>query len=326
MKILAVASFALVLLAACGSTDLGSILGGGSPSESQSTYELRGRVDSVDLNSRSIYLTNVSGSQSNLGGGNTARVYFDDKTPVEYQGRQYTPQDLERGDEIAVRAYESGNRLLAERISVTYNVAGSGSTSGSTSGGLYGSDLRGTVTFVDSSRRTIEIDRGSGSRTTVEYDANTPVRYSGRTYGVADLKRGDEIEITTRDLGSGRILAQDINVVRSVSMGSGSTYPGTTQPAVSTVRGTVRFHDVNRRTIELETVSWYSSSFQPAPGGSTGSNLIVQYGANTGVEVSGRVQPISGLERGDIVDVQLQDPRATTPLATRIVLVQDVRR
>jgi len=76
-KSLAAASLMLILLAACGS--VGDILGGGGSGQQQGTYEIRGTVDSIDLNSRSIYLTNVSGYTSMLSnGGNAVRVYYDD--------------------------------------------------------------------------------------------------------------------------------------------------------------------------------------------------------------------------------------------------------
>ena len=113
-KSLAAASLLLILLAACGS--VGDVLGGGS-GQQQGTYEIRGTVDSIDPNSRSIYLTNVSGYTSMLsGGGNAVRVYYEDRTPVEYNGQTYRTTDLERGDEVAVRVDESGNTLMAESV------------------------------------------------------------------------------------------------------------------------------------------------------------------------------------------------------------------
>src|SRR5688572_21674748 len=107
-KTLAVAALTLLLAAACGSTGIGDILGGGTGN--QSSYDISGTVDAVDLNTRSIYLTNVSGYNKNLmgTGGNTVRVYYDDQTTVSYQGKNYRPQDLERGDQVRIRAGESG--------------------------------------------------------------------------------------------------------------------------------------------------------------------------------------------------------------------------
>ena len=137
-KSLAAASLMLILLAACGS--VGDILGGGGSGQQQGNYEIRGTVESVDLNSRSVYLTNVSGYTSMLsnGGGNAVRVYYDERTPVSFNGQTYRPTDLERGDQVAVRVDESGNTLMAESMTVLSDVSSGSSNptypSGSTSG------------------------------------------------------------------------------------------------------------------------------------------------------------------------------------------------
>jgi hypothetical protein len=185
-KSLAAASLALVLLAACGSSGMGDILGGGS---NPSNYEIRGTVDSVDLNSRSIYLTNVSGYSSMLsnGGGNAVRVYYDDRTPVDYNGQSYRPSDLERGDQVSVRVDESGNTLMAESLTVTRDASSNSSSYPGSSSGSYESSLRGTVRYIDTARRTIEVDRGTGSVSIVEFDTNTPVYFNSQTYNPSDL-------------------------------------------------------------------------------------------------------------------------------------------
>lgn len=316
-KALTVASLALLFLAACGSSGgLGDILGGGSGA---SDYEIRGTVDHVDTSSRVVHLTNVSGYNnmlSNGGSSSTVRVYFDDDTTVGYQGQTFRVADLERGDEVSVRVDESGNQLHAQSMTVLRDVSVSGS--GTMPGGVYNSTLRGTVRYVDTSRRTIEVDRGSGSLMTVEYETATPVYFNNQTYRASDLERGDEIEIRLRDTGSNRSMAQDITVIRSVSSGS---MGGSTSSQMATIRGTVRYVDTSRRTIELESASW-ASGFNS--GANTGSRVIVSYGANTSVEVSGKMHPVSGLERGDVIEVRVQNAKATTPFADRIYLVRDV--
>src|SRR5256885_6146390 len=97
-KVIAAAAFALLVVAACSSSGgLGDILG----TNSNNRYDIRGTVDSVDLNSRSIWLTNASGYNTSLasGGSNSsgsaARVYYNDNTAVRFHGRNYRPQDLE---------------------------------------------------------------------------------------------------------------------------------------------------------------------------------------------------------------------------------------
>ena len=313
-KSLSVLSLAVLLLAACASSDNGGIFGGSN----QNNYEIRGTVDSVDTNSRTIYLTNVSGYNTSMlsGGGNNVRVSYDDRTTVAYQGQNYRPQDLERGDEIAVRVDESGNSLIAESVTVTRNVS-SGSVYDN---GTYGSTLRGTVRNVDTSRRTIEVDRGFGSYVMVEYDnSSLPVYYNNQSYRVSDLERGDEIEIRGRDLGNNRYLAQDVTVTRSISAGSN----GSSSSQYATVRGTVRSIDTARRTIELESASWISGFNS---GNSSVNRMTFQYDTSVGVLVSGQQHPVENLERGDVVEVQFRNTNATMPFVDRITLVRDVRR
>jgi hypothetical protein len=318
-KSLGAAALMLVLLAACGSSGIGDVLGGGS-NTGASNYEIRGTVDSVDLNSRTIYLTNVSGYSNMLsnGGGSSVRVYYDQNVPVSYQGQTYRPEDLERGDQVAVRVDENGNNsLVAQSVTVLTDVSG-GSNTGS---GVYGSTLHGTVRSVNTSRRTIEVDRGYGSSTTiVEYGTNTPVYFNNQTYAPADLERGDEIDIRFDDLGSGRMAARDITVTRNVNGTYGSTG---TSSSTSTIRGTVRYVDTARRTIELESANWIAG-FNSGAG--SGSIVTVQYDTNAGVDVSGRIQPISGLERGDVIEVQATRSSSSSVLfAQRIYLVRDAR-
>lgn len=331
-KALTAATLAFVFLAACGSSGLGDILGGGTNTGgSNARSELRGTVDYVDTSNRSITLTNVSGRDTSMlsGGGNTVRVYYDDRTPVTYNNQTYRPQDLERGDEVSVRVQESGNNLVAESMTVVRDVS-SGSSSGSYPGGSTypgGSNsdtvVRGTVRYVDTSRRTIEVDRGNGSLATVEYETNTPVYFNNQTYRAADLERGDEVDIRVRSTGNNRWLAEQVSVVRSVNgSGNGPSRGGSTSNQTTTIRGTVRNVDTSRRTIELESASWRSNFNRGT--GTNSSRVTVSYDTNTMVDVSGNLNPVSGLERGDVVDVQVQNANATTPFAQRIILVRDV--
>ena len=317
----------VLLLAGCGSSGgMGDIFGGnnGNTGNQQQAYELRGTVDSVDLNSRSVYLTNVSGYNSMLssGGsnGNNVRVYFDDRTPVDYQGRSYRPEDLERGDQVSVRVDESGNRLYATAMSVTYNANTSNNSYPNNSypnNGSYGTTFRGTVNSVDTSRRTITLDRGYGSYVTVEYDTSTPVYYNNQTYRAADLDRGDEIEIRGTDLGSNRFRASDITVTRNVGNGSYGSSQNT-----STLRGTVRYIDTSRRTIELGSTSWMSGF---TTGTGSGGTITIGYDPSASVDVQGQLHPVSGLEAGDIIEVQVMNPNSSLPIASRITLIRNAR-
>lgn len=306
------AVLALFFLAGCGSGGmggLGDILGGGS--DRTALNEIRGTVDQIDTSSRSILLTNVSEvsaslREGGLGSGTTARVYYDNDTPVNYQGQTYRPEDLERGDQVAVRVDRSGNRLHAESMTVIYD-----SSTGTGTGGAM-TNVRGSVTYVDTSRRTIAIDRGTyGGTVTVEYDANTDVLYQGRRFAPADLERGDEIEVDVRDYGSGRLLAQDIQVLRSASETSASA---------STLRGTVRSIDTSRRLIQLDQANWISRF---STGTTLGNTVTVQYETNTSVEYQGQLYPVANLERGDVVDARVRTVGSTL-IADELSLVRDV--
>ena len=323
-KALAASVLAVLFLAACGSTGggLGDILGGGGNTSSNS-YEIRGTVDSVDTSNRVIFLSNVSGYTSRLangGSGSSVRVMYDNQTVVQFEGQQYKPENLERGDQVTVRVAEgTNNSLIADMVTVTHDSSG-GMTSSSGGSGVFGSGssmLRGTVTYVDTSRGTIEVNRGFGSNAIVEFGSNTPVYFNGRTYRVADLERGDEIEINVRDLGNNRFSASDITVTRSIS---GTTSGSTSSSNLSTVRGTVTYVDTNRRTIELESATW-SSRFQ---GSTSGNRVVISYDNNVSVLVNGQSNPVSGLERGDVIEVEV-DNYNNTMRANRIWLVRDVR-
>jgi Domain of unknown function (DUF5666) len=321
-KSLAAASLLLILLAACGS--VGDVLGGGS-GQQQGNYEIRGTVDSVDSSSRSVYLTNVSGYTSMLsnGGGNAVRVYYDERTPVSFNGQTYRPTDLERGDQVAVRVDESGNNtLMAESMTVISDVSSGSSSSYPTypSSGSYESNIRGTVRYIDTSRRTIEVDRGSGSTTFVEFETNTPVYFNNQTYNPVDLERGDEIDVRARDLGNGRFLAQNISVVRSIS--SNGSIGGASATQTATVRGTVRSVDTVNRTIELESTNWISN-FNT---GTTASRTVIHFDTNASINVNGRMESVSGLERGDVIEVRVaRDSNGSTLWAQSMDLVRDTR-
>src|SRR3954453_15874629 len=251
-KVFAAAAFALLLVAACGSSgNYGDIFNGGGGSGG---YDISGTGDPVDMNGPSIYLTNVNGYNTNLAGtggyGNTVRVSYDDRTSLSYQGRSYRPEDLERGDQVTVHVSDNGNnQLLAQSMNVTYDARG-GMASSSASSPTYGngSVISGTVRSVDPNRRTMSVDPGYGSYVTVDWATNTPVYYNGRTYAPGDVEVGDQVNVRVNGGGSGRVSASDITVTRSIS-GTSSTNNGTYSNGMQTVRGTVRNVDTNAHTI-----------------------------------------------------------------------------
>lgn len=338
ISIVSAAAIALLLLAACGSSNpLGDIYGNGGNNGNYST-QIRGTVDSVDLNSNSIYLINATSSNgsmlSNSGGtyGNSVRIYFDNRTSVDYQGRNYSPADLERGDQVSVNVDQTSNsnRLYATTMSVLSDVRNSGQyPSGATypngssnPNGGYNSVIHGTVRSIDTNRRTISIDTGYNAYTTILYSSNTPVYYSGRNYSPSDLEVGDQIDVRVgNSSGSNQYQAQDITVTRSIS--DNGTTNGTYGQA-STIRGTVTYVDTSRHTIELQGVNYTGFNRNTTNGGT----IVISYDNATNVDVRGQSYPVSGLERGDVVDVQVANSgyNSSTYLAQRIILVRDVRQ
>ena len=74
--------------------------------------DLRGSVALVDTRSRLIRLDGA-------GYGNSMQLRYDERTTVEYQGRLYRPEDMQRGDQVRVQARQvRNNEWLAERIFV----------------------------------------------------------------------------------------------------------------------------------------------------------------------------------------------------------------
>ena len=239
-----------LLIAGCSST-LGDILGGGSrdPYPEEEIGEVRATVDQVDTRNRIIYVEDAETYRRDLrnssgSGRYDLAIYYDDRTEVEYDGRTYRPQDLEPGDQIVARVEDSGgNRLLAERIEVVYDVSSSGGVRNDPyRNDPYNdrndpyrtdtyADVRGFVRNVDHADRTLELervswgrnfDRGTGSSRSgivvLDWDADTIVEFQGQRYRPENLERGDEVEVEVRDLGN-RLMAEEIVVVRDARAG-----------------------------------------------------------------------------------------------------------
>src|SRR5207253_4215083 len=83
-----------------------------------------------------------------------------------------------------------------------------------------------------------------------------------------------------------------------------SSYPSSSSSQYSTIRGTVRNVDSVNRTIELENTNWMSGF---RTNDSSSSRFVVRYDPNASVDYNGQMYPLTNLERGDVVDVQLQD-------------------
>lgn len=218
---------ATLLLANCGSTDLGSILGGPQTSSSTSG-DVYGTVNSVDTRNQSINITTDDQRSAN--------IYYDSRTRVTYQNQTGNPSQLERGDRVTIRMANNGNQTVADTITVTQSVSSSGTypsgsstyPSGSStypSGSTASGRVSGTVNYIDTSAHLINLTASyvTGLRSstnnnayTVYYDTRTRVMYQGRTYNVEDLERGDQIEVSTYSSGNGQYVADTVTVTRNV--------------------------------------------------------------------------------------------------------------
>lgn len=150
-------------------------------------------------------------------------VYYDAKTITNIQGRPSRPEDLQRDDAVQVRTHSVGSQLIADEIVVTRN-------SGAAQGAVGQQQLRGTIRNIDTTARSIEIDpaamgaaQGQGQGfdatkptgyTTIAYDASTIVEYQGQRYGVANLERGDVVNIDVNQVANG-YLAKRITVAQA---------------------------------------------------------------------------------------------------------------
>ena len=87
------------------------------------------------------------------------------------------------------------------------------------------SDVKGAVTYVDTSAHRIDLDvtyvnnlrdNNNGQRGSIYYDNDTRVVYQNNNYNVTDLERGDEISVVGVN-DNGRYMARTITVTRDAS-------------------------------------------------------------------------------------------------------------
>lgn len=223
---------AALVLTGCGSSGIGDILGGGTNTGGTSTNDpynqnvnnVRGTVERVNTTERYIVVDSES-TTSNLrnGGDDEMVLYYDDRTTVEFQGRTFTPDDLEAGDRILADVESNGSRLMVEEIQVLYDVT-SNTSDDDYDNDRYDNDndnydtrtqeVRGTVRYVDTRDQTLELEPSTGRTglVVVHYDASTIVEFEGRRYKPENLERGDRVEVEVREL-NGRMIAEEILVV-----------------------------------------------------------------------------------------------------------------
>lgn len=219
---------AALVLTGCGSSGIGDILGGSTGTSTDDPYDqninnVRGTVERVNTTERYI-VVDAEETTSNLrnGGDDEMVLYYDDRTTVEFQGRTFTPADLESGDRILADVDSNGSRLMVEEIQVLYDVTSN--TTDDYDDDRYDDDndpydtrtteVRGTVRYVDTREQTLELEPSTGRSglVVVHYDTSTIVEFEGRRYKPENLERGDRVEVEVREL-NGRMIAEEILVV-----------------------------------------------------------------------------------------------------------------
>jgi len=217
IRISLAATFALLLLAGCGST-LNDVLGTGTnyPTNTQS---YSGNVSYIDLNARRIDLNS---------NGYTTSIYYNSSTQFTYQNQNVSASSIRSGDYVTVQASNNGNGQL---VAQTVYDNGGGMASGTYPGnGTYPTTngsfhVQGTVNYVDTTQQRIDVssayvtgfNTGNGNQGTysVYYSTSTPVYFQGNTYSPTNLERGDQIDISAYNNG-GRYEASSITVTHNV--------------------------------------------------------------------------------------------------------------
>lgn len=87
--------------------------------EDSRTSELRGTVRYNDTRNRTLELVaSRYGSSFSSGQGDVMRVRYDANTIVEFEGRRYTAENLERGDLVEIEVRNLGGEMIAQEILV----------------------------------------------------------------------------------------------------------------------------------------------------------------------------------------------------------------
>jgi hypothetical protein len=180
-------SLAALVLAGCH--ELGHVDGLGDYGSSSS--DIVGEVQYVDTRAREVEIRTDS--------GRTSVVSYDNNTQVVYRQRNYSVDNLERGDYIAARVQQDRDgRPVANSITVRESVQDRGS-----SGGGRGRFDRaeGRVEYVDARRGTFEIRDQRNRLIVVSVAFNSPRAVMDQ---FNRLRNGDYVRIEGRSVNADR--------------------------------------------------------------------------------------------------------------------------
>jgi hypothetical protein len=180
-------SLAVLTLASCH--EFGHVDGLGDYGSSSS--EIVGEVEYVDTRAREIEIR--------IDSGRTSAVRYDNNTQVVYQQRNYSVDNLERGDYIAARVQQDRDgRPVANSITVRESVQDRGYRGGGR--GRF-DRAEGRVEYVDARRGTFEL-RDQRNRlivVSVAFNAPRPVMDQFNR-----LRNGDHVRIEGRSVSTDR--------------------------------------------------------------------------------------------------------------------------
>ncbi len=178
----------LAALAFAGCHELGHIDGMGDYGGTGG--DVVGEVEYVDTRAREIEIRTDSGRAS--------VIRYDDRTQVVYRQRNYSVDNLERGDYVAARIQQDRDgRSYTETITVRESVQDRGGRGGS---GRF-DRVEGRVQYVDPRRGTFEI-RDSRNRTiVVSVPFNAPRQVMDR---FNRLREGDSVRVEGRSVANDR--------------------------------------------------------------------------------------------------------------------------
>jgi cold shock CspA family protein len=229
---------ALVLIASgCASIGLGR------EDDPATNGQVRGVVLEMDARGERLELDTE--------GGEIVSITVSERTPVTYQGRDYQPANLERGDLVVVQLREGiAGGLIADRIEVERSVQERRGTNGQTgTGPMQTDELQGEVIEVDARDREIQVrtDRGA---VWVQYREGTPVYFQGQRYEIRNLDPGDVVRIRLDRTPGGLPVARSIEVEQPVQERGRDGRTGT---ASRTYSGTVDWVDDRQGAFGLRT-------------------------------------------------------------------------
>jgi hypothetical protein len=108
--------------ATSSNTDTGTY--GNGTYDDQRSSDLRGTVSYIDTRNQTMEIEPSGSTRFSTSRSGVVLVHYDANTPVEYQGRSYKPENLERGDEVQIQIRDLGGRLTADEILVVRDAQG----------------------------------------------------------------------------------------------------------------------------------------------------------------------------------------------------------